>query len=171
MSTLAARRGKLGRSGVIAFLASLALAACAGKQDLSRVPASAARAVDSIVGANDGWRLADFSDVSDSGGMNEMRGRVPRFDPYISVAADGSVAATLVRGGDFRVFYLRAHSQGRLAAAEVTTVAWLDSGFVSLRGDTLLVAPYRSDEIFRFVWRGSSRQMELIDSAVIGDVP
>ena len=122
--------------------------------------------VQAVVQANPGWRLALESDNQDSHGVRELRSRQPRFEPYFATSdRDGihqDVAVTLVKDTVFRVFYLRSEGGSYLPAQEVTTIDWLKEGRIELRGDTLDVAPFRSDEIFTFVWDAKSKRLELI---------
>lgn len=121
---------------------------------------------DSLVHANPGWRLATDMDSHDQTSLREMRSRVADFSPYFASRGDSPAerdfAIALVRDTVFRVFYSRFEEARYALTREVTKVDWLGHGLLRIRGDTLDVAPFRSDEVFSFYWRSSSRQLELL---------
>lgn len=144
-------------------LVALLSLACSPQPRSMLLGPSERKVVDSLVAVSHGWRLAGDKDVLDTLGLSGMRERDPHFDPYFSKASDGSFAFVMAKGNSFRVEYVRSERRRYSQPTEVASVTWLDSGLIALKGDTLHIAPYASDEIFRFVWDSSSRRIELVE--------
>ena len=76
--------------------------------------------------------------------------------------ASNDFAIALVKDGQFKVFYFRADRSGYRPAQEVMSADWLNDGLIRFDGDTLDIAPFQSDEIFKFVWNTKSGRPELV---------
>lgn len=124
-------------------------------------------AVRSLLHSQLGWRLAVESDNKSTAAIKQLREGNPAFEPYFAETSgrmkNADFAIALRNGKQFKVFYFRAtHTPPTYEPPhEVTTVDWLDDGRIRLVGDTLDVAPFQSDEIFRFIWSRRTNQMEL----------
>lgn len=112
------------------------------------------------------WRLAVAADSKNSRAVSELRRLDQEFEPYFSrqLGRPGSdhFAFVLKRQSEFKVLYARRFAPDSLFVTEVARMTWLDDGFVRLRGDTLEVALFNSDEIFTFVWSDDTRKMMLL---------
>jgi len=102
--------------------------------------------------------------------FERLRDSIPSLEPYFAVGAahpeNSDFAVVLLKDGQFKVFYFRSIGSAYQAPQEVATLDCLNDGLVRLAGDTLRVAPFESDEIFRFVWDTTKKQLELVpDSA------
>jgi hypothetical protein len=119
-------------------------------------------AVTRLLASNEGWQLATDSDYRNKNRLRDIRTTTPTFEPYLarqSSDGDDDFAVALTRDSTFKVFYFR-HSDGKyLNPQEVSEVRWLNDGVLVLKGDTLDLAPWASDEIFRFVWNASRGEM------------
>jgi hypothetical protein len=121
-----------------------------------------------VLATDSSWRLAVESDVSDHRALKQMRESNPTFQPYFArtTSADGQAAfAFVVRaGGKFKIFYARMGGKVEFPTQDVATLDWLADGRISLRQDTLDVAPFNSDEIFVFGWNATTGRLELASS-------
>ena len=155
------------------MIASMVLIACATSHQATR-PCHMSETqwtnAQNVLRSHPGWRLAVDSDSKNAPAIKRLRDSVPSFEPYFASGAahpeNPDFAFVLLEDGQFKVFYFRAIGSGYQAPQEVATVDWLNDGRVHLEGDTLNIAPFESDEIFRFGWDTTKRQLELVpDSA------
>ena len=154
---------------------SMGLSACARESTGGPYPMTAlqrAQVEKVLREGKDQWRLAVRSDSRDPVILRDLSTHTPPFEPYFAIGpARGGVsdfAAAVIKDSTFRVFYFRADGGSYLPPQELTTVDWLRDGFVSIRGDTIDVALFRSDEIFSFAWSPEKKRLQLIEKQ--GDV-
>ena len=159
-----------GRRLLVTFVVILwAVLACAAKEaeSLYRMTPRQRALVQELVKRNKGWRVATDSDNADQQNVAALRKTDPLFQPFFATRrkgepADGDFAITLMRDSIFTVYYFRWNTKEYLPAQEVTSADWLRGGRIKLRNDTLDVAPFRSDEIFVFVWRPKLKSLEFV---------
>jgi hypothetical protein len=129
--------------------------------------------VDSLVAQHPGWRLATAEDhTGNPQELQTMRDSVPGYNPYFSTTAarrsEGPFAVALVSDTTFLVFYFPLRERHYGAPVEVRKAGWLREAYLRLLGDTLRIAPFRSDVIFNFVWDDSSRSFRFVEDSASG---
>jgi len=152
------------RTSVLLLGAALA---CTSRDQLPyRLTSQQSQVVNQMASQNPGWRVATAADNSDSVSLRELRSHNVGFEPYVATFqrgnAESDLAFALVRDSTFKIFYSRYENGVYLPAQEVTTVNWLRTGRIRLRRDTLDVAPFKSDEIFEFVWSLKLGSLEFV---------
>jgi hypothetical protein len=157
----------------VLVIASILMFGCSSARQANRpyhMTESQWASVQTLLQSHPGWRLAVDSDSKNTVAIKRLRDSTPVFEPYFAVRTANSegtdFAVVLIRNGQFKVFYFRADGSRYRAAQEVATVDWLNDGRIQLEGDTLDVAPFQSDEIFKFAWDSAIKRLELVpDSA------
>lgn len=121
------------------------------------------RAVEHLLAARPGWRLATLADNRADDLAEQLREH-PGYEPYFVQWPGGDrpdFAIVLMRGDECTVYWFRAEV-GRYRPVEVTRAAWLRTAGLFLQGDTLEVAPFHSDEIFAFAWDSAANRPVLL---------
>jgi hypothetical protein len=122
------------------------------------------QAVEDLLKEQPGWRVAISADNA-APDLAAQRREQPGYEPYFVRFPRGShpdFAVVLVRSAQYSVYWFRADS-GRYCPFEVTSADWLRTAGLHLRGDTLEVAPFHSDEIFAFAWDSAAHQPVLLE--------
>jgi hypothetical protein len=163
------------RQGLLLTLIMAGALACQGQADptLPGTPAQQ-REIQALLRQNPGWRLATVADhTGNPEEVKRIQADRPRYSPYFATAAreggDGPFAVALVRDTVFRVLYFpyRDRTYGR--PVEVAKAGWFREASIALHGDTLRIAPYRSDLILDFVWSDSARKFLLLKDSSESD--
>ena len=130
-----------------------------------RLTRSQESALRTVLSQHSTWRLALGRDNSDSAGMEDRRRTDPGFEPYFTSrtarGTEGDFAVVARTPGGWAVLYFRASESGAYGAEIAMEADWLGEAFIALSGDTLRVAPFRSDEIFTFTWDSLSQKLRL----------
>jgi len=126
--------------------------------------------VERLADQQPGWRLATAEDhTGNPQEVRRMRDSAPGYNPYFTTTAargaEGPFAVALVRDTTFRVLYFPMRERGYGAPVEVAKAGWLREAHLRLHADTLRIAPFRSDVIFNFVWKDSTRSFRLIEDS------
>jgi hypothetical protein len=163
----------LSMKGLAVMIVSTVLLGCTTSRQANRpyhMSEAEWASAQNLLRSHPGGRLAVDSDSKNAPAIKRLRDSVPSFEPYFTAGAahpeNPDFALVLLKAGQFKVFYFRAIGSGYQAPQEVATVDWLNDGRVQLEGDTLNIAPFESDEIFRFGWDTTKKQLDLVsDSA------
>jgi len=144
-------------------------AACTIKQpdtEYAGMSAQQRSVVHQLLRSHANWRLARDADSKGEGLIRAIRDTQPNFDPFFTTrgvrGADSDFAVVLTRNEQFTVYYFRRSVSSYLPPQEVATVDWLNDGRIQLRGDTLDIGVFQSDEYFLFVWNPNAKQMDLV---------
>jgi hypothetical protein len=175
LAARSARRGGSLRPHTVLILLVMCTVAC-GQEVApgSRGSATQQRAIEVAIRADPAWRLATASDhVGNPEEVSRLRASQPSHDPYFASSSpdtsEGAFAVVLVRDTVFRVLYFPYSDSGYGPPVEVAQAGWFREAYLTLLGDTLRVAAYRSDVILDFVWNASARRFELLrDSSDTG---
>jgi hypothetical protein len=77
--------------------------------------------------------------------------------------SEGGFAVALVKDTVFRVLWFPYHGDRYGQPIEVAQAGWFRRAHLAVSGDTVRVAPFRSDFIWDFVWSDSARKFLLVD--------
>ena len=105
------------------------------------------------------------SDNKNTDLIKSIRDSIPDFDPYFASTQrtkHADFVVVLRKDSQYAVYYFRGGDSGYGTPQEATVVDWLNDGRVQLRGDTLDVSPFQSDEIFLFVWNDTEKRLRFI---------
>jgi hypothetical protein len=144
----------------------LLLAACESTPVPAAPTAAAAdRAVQALVAAHPGWRVAEARDNGDSAGLRRQREREPGFEPYRRQGdwnRDGraDLAVVLVRDTVFRAYWLPGTPSGFGPAEELGETPDLRQGGLFELDRALVIGPFESDALWVYRWNASTRRLE-----------